>query len=81
MTKILTKTEKAIKIFESGDKKSALALFKTFKMGVNKEEQKVLQIAHEMLSGKEKFYNALGYSLPDIMGKADSIINNNWCRK
>ena len=54
-----TKTEKAVKLFQSGCLKEALAIFRTFRIGFTKEERRTLQIASESLTGNSGFYQQI----------------------
>ena len=73
---MVTKTEKAIRLYQSGEKKSALKLLKTFRLGFTKGEIRVLTIAYECLSGNEKFYKQLGLDTECYKLTADLIIKD-----
>ncbi|WP_298072303.1 hypothetical protein [uncultured Bacteroides sp.] len=69
-----TKTEKAVKLFQSGYLKEALAIFRTFRIGFTKEEQRTLQIASESLAGNNQFYLQIGIDTDSMITKSKEII-------
>lgn len=70
----ITKTEQAITLWKSGKIKEALRIFKTFKIGFSKDDKQIIEIAYEMMSGKENFYVSLGFKKIEIETKAKKII-------
>ena len=71
-----TKTSIATELYNAGNFKEALAIFKTFKMGVNKAERDVLIMVHEWLAGNGTFYATMGYKYDDLESQAKLIIEN-----
>lgn len=69
-----TKTEKAVKLFQSGCLKEALAIFRTFRIGFTKEERRTLQIASESLTGNSGFYQKIGIDTDSMIMKSKEII-------
>ena len=69
-----TVTSKAIEIWKSGDTVKALGIFKNFKMGVTEDERRILQVGHEMQSGKRRFYESLGYNYNTAVGEAHKLV-------
>ena len=73
-----TKTIQAVSQFKSGNLSASLKIFKTFKMGFTKEEQRTIQIASESLSGKSTFYQQLGINTKEIIAQSESIIRTKY---
>ena len=71
-----TKTEQAVTLWKQGNQLKALRMFKDFKMGVNKEQAEVMQIAFEMKSGNENFYTSLGYKMDEVWTKAVQVVTD-----
>lgn len=55
-----TKVDKVKSLLVTGDFQKALTIVKTFRIGFSKEEKRSIEIAHEVLTGNERFYQALG---------------------
>jgi len=72
----ITKTQKAINYWLAGEKLKAFAIFKTFKLGLTKDEKRTLEIAHEMLLGRKSFYKQLGLDTQIILVQANSIVRD-----
>lgn len=75
-----TKTEKAVKLFQSGCLKEALAIFRTFRIGFTKEERRTLQIASESLTGNNRFYKQIGIDTDSMIMKSKEIITEKYLR-
>jgi len=69
-----TKTSKAIQEYKQGNFRGSLRLFKSFNIGISKQEKIVLEIAHEIESGKRSFYLQIGVNVSEITDKANRII-------
>ena len=69
-----TKTSKALNLYNNGSTREALAIFRTFKVGLTKEERRKLQIASETLSGNGGIYAQLGIDTEHIISVRKSII-------
>jgi len=76
-TKIMvTKTEQLRQFWKQGESKKALKIFKTFKIGITKEQKRTIEIAYEVLTGKENFYISLGIDTAKECQKATEILND-----
>lgn len=73
-----TKTEKAIRLFNSGCFKESLSVFKTFKIGFTKDEKRIIQIASDSLSGNTSFYKQIGIDTDDMIIKSVEIIKEKY---
>ncbi len=71
----MTKTETAVNLWRSGKVVPAYRLFKGFKIGFTKEEQKTIITAYEINSGSANFYKQLGLDLGQIVAEANNKIN------
>ena len=72
------KTDKAKELFISGDFLGALKIFKTFRIGFSTEERRTLEIAHESLTGHEKFYRDLGIDTGDMVSVSRLMIKTKY---
>lgn len=73
-----TKTEKAITLLRQGRFKDALAIISRFRIGFTKEEKRVIEIAHESLTGHSSFYERLGIDTSSCINRAKEIIRNKY---
>lgn len=73
-----TKTAKAIQLMRDGETAKALAIFKTFKIGFDKEECRIIQIASESMNGMGKFYIKLGYDVEYFKSTAIEIVKGKY---
>lgn len=71
-----TKTYKAVQLFKQGNIKESLRLFSRFRYNITKEENRLLTIAYECLTGKESFYISIGIIPNDTIDEAKKIIRN-----
>ena len=78
---MITKTQTAISLFQNGEEAKALSIFKTFKLGLTKDERDTLTIAHEITAGKSDFYESLGYDSDEVLTKAREIIKLKYLRE
>lgn len=76
-----TKTEIAVNYWINGKQLKALAIFRTFKIGITAEEKRVLEIAHESQNGKENYYLSLGINTTEIKQQSIEIINSKFINK
>lgn len=67
------KTEKAVKLFKSGDITGALGIFRTFKLGFTKEERRLVQIAYESQSNGD-FYRSIGVDTEAVYNDAVAVL-------
>ena len=75
---IISKTEQAVSLWKSGNIKEALKIFKTFKIGISKDDKRTIELAYEMLTGNESFYKSLGIDKTEVSNKAKVIIETNY---
>lgn len=75
---MITKTEKAISLFQSGCLKEAFAIFRTFRIGFTKEERRTLQIASESLTGNASFYQQIGIDTDFMISESIEIITEKY---
>ena len=73
-----TKTTQAINLFNSGNVAGALKIFKSFKIGFTKDETRILQIAHETLTGNSSFYKQIQLDTDTIVSEAIQIITSKY---
>lgn len=73
-----SKTSQAVQRLKDGDLKGALSIIATFRYDFTKEERRTIQIAHETLSGHEKFYQSLGINTSVYLAKAKQIVVNKY---
>lgn len=73
-----TKTAQAIQLMRDGKVSKALMIFKTFRIGFNKDEHRIIQIASESMNGMASFYKGLGYDVERFKSEAISIVNRKY---
>lgn len=73
-----TKTAKVITQLRQGRFEDALATISRFRIGFTKEEKRVIEIAHESLTGHSSFYERLGIDTGLCISKAKEIIRNKY---
>lgn len=71
-----TKVDKVKFLLAAGDFQKALAIVKTFRIGFSKEEKRSIEIAHEVLTGNERFYQALGIDTEKEIRSAHKILTD-----
>lgn len=72
----MNKTEQAKQLWKDGEKSKALRLFKSFRLGLSKEQKRAIEIHHEVVNGgKRSFYTAIGVDLDEIQKQAELAIN------
>lgn len=71
-----TKKEKAVQLYNQGKIKEALRIFSKFRYDITKEENRLLTIAYECLTGKDSFYISIGIIPNDTIDEAKKIIRN-----
>jgi len=69
------KSDKAKRLFLSGDFKGALGIYKTFPFGFTKEEKRTIEIAYESLIGRADFYQRLDIDTNAMIAQSEKIIN------
>lgn len=57
-----------------GNWKQALRIFKTFRMSLDKQSKRTVEIAYECLAGKELFYQQLGIDTAAMQTEAIAIL-------
>lgn len=70
-----TKTDKIRDFLRKGDVNSALKLYATFRIGISKEDKRVIEIAKDCITGKAAFYKALGINTEEYISKAFNIVS------
>ena len=65
-----TKKEKAVQLYNQGKIKEALRIFSKFRYDITKEENRLLTIAYECLTGKDSFYISIGIIPNDTIDEA-----------
>ena len=73
-----SKTAQAVQKLKDGDLKGTLSIFSTFRHDFTKEERRTIQIAHEILSGHDVFYQSLGTDTKKEISKAIEIVSNKY---
>lgn len=68
------KTEKVKILLEAGKFKEALSIIKVFRFGFTKEEKRSIEIAHEVLTGNERFYQSLNIDTEKEIRNAHKIL-------
>lgn len=69
-----TKVDKVKSLLAAGAFQKALTIVKTFRIGFSKEEKRSIEIAHEVLTGNERFYQALGIDTEREIRNAHKIL-------
>lgn len=72
----MSKSEKAKRLFLSGNLKRALAIYKNFRYDFTQDERRSIQIAYESLTGKASFYQSLGIDTNLMVAKSVLAISN-----
>lgn len=72
---MITKTQQAVELFQNGEIKKALAIAKTFKSGLTKEEHKQLVCAFECLV-HPTFYKQIGKDPATEIAKGTEVFQN-----
>lgn len=75
-----TKTNKAISLFQSGNLKESLSIFRNFRIGFTKDERRTLQIASESLSGNTDFYQQIGVDTYKEIEKSKQLVRRKYFR-
>ena len=76
--RVKTKTSKALALLKDGETRKALAIFRTFRVGFTKDEQRTIQIASETLNGSGRFYQNLGIDSSLEVKKAIQILRKKY---
>ena len=69
-----TKVDKVKSLLAVGAFQKALTIVKTFRIGFSKEEKRSIEIAYEVLTGNERFYQALGIDTEKEIRNAHKIL-------
>lgn len=72
---MVTKTEQLREFWNKGNIKKALSIFKTFKIGISKEDKRTVEIAYETLTGKGNFYTSIGIDTEAKCNEANQIVS------
>lgn len=73
-----TKTTQAVSLFTSGKIAEALKIFSTFRIGFTKAERRIIEIAHESLTGHEGFYRSIQVDTDTIKAQAIQLIKHKY---
>ena len=74
----MNKTDKALGLLRQGKFSEALAIIAKFRIGFTKEEKRMLEIAHESLTGNASFYETIGIDTKFCISKARELIRNKY---
>lgn len=69
-----TKTQQAINLWEQKKIVPSLKIFKSFKIGVSKDDKRNLEIAYECLTGKRDFYESIQVDVDSTLRNAFSYL-------
>lgn len=75
MAALESQTQRAVRLYKEGKLREALRVFKTFRIGFTKDEKRNIEIAAEVLAGRETFYRSLGIDTQNVVKAALSTIN------
>ena len=76
----ISKTEQAINLYKSGELQKALRIFKTFKMGLTKEESSIIKTAAELSAGTSTLYLQMGINKDLLTNQAKEIIERKFIK-
>lgn len=71
-----TKTSKLICYFSHGMIKEVFAILKTFRREISKEDNRIVEIAYECMTGKDSFYNQIGIDTSIIKKQAIEVLTS-----
>ena len=69
-----TKVDKVKSLLAAGAFQKALAIVKTFRIGLSKKEKRIIEIASECFTGNEDFYRSLGINTEKEIEQAVSLL-------
>ena len=78
VTSLETKTKRAVELLKDGQTKKALAIFRTFRLGLTQGERRTIQIASEVVSGHAHFYQSIGIDTDLELEKALVILRSKY---
>jgi hypothetical protein len=73
---MVSKKNKLIELIKCSNFKPALKIAKTFVIEFNKDQQRTISIAYEVLTGHGKLYQQLGINTIREIEKAKDILKN-----
>lgn len=76
--KIMTKTDKAVRLLKDGEFAKALSIFRTFRIGFTKDEVRTMEIASETLSGNGRMYEQIGIDTMTEVEKAKRLLQKRY---
>jgi len=78
----ISKTQQVTELLEIDDIRDALKMLKGFKLGLSKEQKRIIQLAYEMFQSKRKvdFYRSLDIKRKDIFREFCEIVNSIWLK-
>lgn len=71
---MIKKQEKAVLLLKQGRFEKAISIIAKFRLGFSREEKRIIEIAHECLSGHSSLYEAIGIDAEKYISKAKGII-------
>lgn len=74
---MLKKTEQVKQLINAGDLKGALAIAKTFKLGLSKDEVATINRGYECLV-RPAFYKQMGKNIEECVAAARVIVEVKW---
>lgn len=74
----MVKRVQAIRYAKNGEWKEAMAIFKRFRYEITAEEKRVVEIAHECLTGKADFYAQLGINGDAMVAQAKQLLTKKY---
>lgn len=72
---MVTKASKLKQHIRLREWKQAMRIFKTFRISLDKQSKRTVEIAYECLTGKEQFYKQLGIDTASMQTEAIAILN------
>lgn len=73
-----TKVDKVKSLLAAGAFQKALTIVKTFRIGFSKEEKRSIEIAHEVLTGNERFYRSLGIDVDKVIEETRQLLSGKY---
>lgn len=74
----ISQSDKAKKLLIEQRYKEALAIYRTFRVGFDKEQKRTIEIAYESLCGKASFYHSLGIDTEQEVSKAIKLLTSKY---
>ena len=71
-----TKTQQLVNKYNSGDIKGAVKILSSFRIGITKEQKRILEIAKDCYSGAGLLYRQIGVDTNSVCNDASEILKN-----